>query len=126
MICCPSAVVIERSNLHVRLAEDHEQVARAGLLEQFVAHRQVGVHARGQDGQLAVALGLFGDVRVEGEAADDEQVEAHALDGFLGGFLDLFRADGAVFRADADAPRALAACRPFSVYSPVAWIHVPA
>ena len=66
-------------DLHVRLAEDHEQVARAGLLEQLVAHRQVGVHPGGQHGQLAVALRLFGDVRVEGEAADDEQVEAHAL-----------------------------------------------
>ena len=47
------------------------------------------------------------DVRVEGEAADDEQVEAHALDRFLGGLLHLLRADGAVLRADGDghAPR---------------------
>ena len=88
--------------VHVRLAEDHEQVAGAGLLEQLVAHRQVGVHARGQHGQLAVALRLLGDVRVEGEAADDQQVEADALHGLLGGLLDLLRADGAVLGADGD------------------------
>ena len=57
---------------------------------------------RGQHGQLAVALRLLGDVRVEGEAADDQHVEAHALDGLLGGFLHLLRADGAVLRADGD------------------------
>ena len=101
----------------VRLAEDHEQVAGAGLLEQLVAHRQVGVHPGREHGQLAVALGLLGDVRVEGEAADDQQVEADALDRFLGGFLHLLRADGAVLRADGDGNAAglavgVGVCRP--------------
>src|SRR5690606_40134197 len=39
---------------------------------------------------------------VEGEATDDEQVEAHSLQGFFGGFLDLLRADGAKLGADGD------------------------
>ena len=89
----------------VRLAEDHEQVAGAGVFqERFVAgaDQEVGVHPRGQDGQLAVALGFLGDVRVEGEAADDQDVEADALDGFLGGFLHLLRADRAVLGTDRD------------------------
>ena len=72
------------------------------FLSEFVAHRQVGVHLGRQHGQLAVALCLFGDVRVEGESADDEHVEADALHRFLGGFLHLLRADGAVLRADGD------------------------
>ena len=72
------------------------------FFKQFVAHRQVGVHPRGQHGQLAVAFGLFGDVRVEGEAADQQQVEADALHRLLGRLLDLLRADRAVLRADGD------------------------
>jgi hypothetical protein len=88
-------------DLDVGFAEDHEQVARAGFLQQ-VAHRQVGVHAGGQDRQVAVAFGFFRDVRVEGESADDQQIESDALDGFFGGFLDQLRANRAVFRADAD------------------------
>ena len=75
--------------------------------------------------RLAVALRLLGDVRVEGEAADDEQVEADALDRLLGRVLDLLGADGAVLGADGDgdARRVLPSA---SVYSPAAWIHVPA
>ena len=88
-------------DFHVRLAEHHEQVACAGLLQQFVAHREVGIHARGHDGEFAVAFHLLGHVRVKGEAADDEQIKPHALHGFLGGFLHQVRADRAVFRADA-------------------------
>ena len=83
----PSAV----ADVDVGLAEDHEEVAGAGVLEQVVADQEVGVHPGGEDGELAVALGFLGDVGVEGEAADDQDVEADALDGFLGGFLDLLR-----------------------------------
>ena len=42
--------------------------------------------------RLAVALGLLGHVRVEGKAADDEEVETEALDGFLGRLADVERA----------------------------------
>ena len=43
---------------------------------------------------------------VEGEAADDEEVEADAAHGFFGGFADEFGADGAVFGADTDGDEA--------------------
>lgn len=59
--------------MNVRLAENHEQVAATGLFQQFLAHRQVGIHPGGQDHQLAVAFGLFGDVRIEDKATDNEQ-----------------------------------------------------
>ncbi len=90
------------SDLDIRLAEDHEQVARAGLLEQLVAHRQVGVHLGRQHHQLAVALGLFAHAGVKGEAADCEHVEADALDCLLGGLLDERRAHGPMLRSNAD------------------------
>jgi hypothetical protein len=89
----------------VGLAEDHEQVARAGLLEQLVAHGEVGVHAHEQHRQpaegllldgdrpaaLPVGLELLGDlagVRVEGHSADEQQVEADAAQRLLGRLLD--------------------------------------
>ena len=68
------------------------------------ADQEVGIHPRGQDGQLAVALGFLRDVRVEGEAADDQEVEADTQHGFLGSFLHLLRADCAVLRTDARQP----------------------
>jgi hypothetical protein len=52
-------------------------------------------------GQLAVAPGFLGHVRVEGEAAHHQQVEPDAHHGFLGRFLDQLGADGAMLRADA-------------------------
>ena len=67
---------INTADFNIGLAEDHEQVADAGLLEELVAHGEVGVHAGRQDGELAVALGIFADARVEGEAAHDEDIEA--------------------------------------------------
>ena len=84
----------------IGFAEDHEEVARSRLLEEFVAHCQVGVHPRGKDSEAAVAFGFFADVRVEGESADDEDVEAYAADGFFGGFFDLFGADSSQFRTN--------------------------
>ena len=93
-------------DVHVGFAEHHEQVAGPGLLQQFVAHRQVGVHPHWQHGQLAVAFGLLRHAGVEGEAADQQHVEAHAADRLLGRLLDELRPDGAVFRADADRGRA--------------------
>jgi hypothetical protein len=37
-------VVEQAAELDVGLAEDHEQVPRAALLQQVVAHRKIGVH----------------------------------------------------------------------------------
>jgi len=74
--------------LNVGFAEDHEEIARAGFLEEPFPHEQVGVHARREDGQLSVAAGFFGDMRVEGKATDEEQVEAESLDRFFGSFAD--------------------------------------
>jgi len=85
----------------VRLAKDHKQVARSGLFEQF-AHRQIGVHLGRQHDQLAVALGLVADGRIEGEAADDQHVEPDALHRFLGRLFDEQRPDRAMLRTDAD------------------------
>ena len=111
----PTCANIDLANDHVRLAEDHEQVARAGLLEQRLTHRQIGTHARGKDGELAAAFHFFRDVRVEREAADDEQIEAEPQHRFLGRVFDQVAADGAVLGADADgdALRAGAQARPY-------------
>jgi len=57
-------------DLHVRLAEGHKEVVGAGLLEQFIAHRQVRVHFGGQHGQIAVAFDILGDVGVSNSGAD--------------------------------------------------------
>ena len=46
----------------VRLAEHHEQVAGAGVL-QFAGHVQVGVHACLEDGHAAQLLELGGSGR---------------------------------------------------------------
>ena len=80
----------------------------------------------GQDGELAVALGFFAHAGVEGEAADDQHVEADALDRFLGGLLDQLRADRAVLGADADGGATLSRCRPPRCNVPSPWIHSPA
>jgi len=63
---------------------------------------QVGVDACRQDGKLAVAFGLFGDVRVKGKAQHHQQVVAQALHGFDGGFFDQVGANGAMLGANAD------------------------
>jgi hypothetical protein len=71
-----------RADIDVGLAEDGEQVAAAGLLEQLVGHGEVGVHPSGQDGQLAETHRLAGFLigpGVEGEAAHDKDVEVAAL-----------------------------------------------
>jgi len=52
-----AALLVHR--LNVRLAEDHEQVARAGLLEQFVAHRQIGVVHGLRVGELTLMCCLY-------------------------------------------------------------------
>jgi hypothetical protein len=59
------------------LAEDSEQVAGAGLLEELLGHRQVGVHPGGQDGELAEAH--RGATRFIGEGIEREASVADAL-----------------------------------------------
>jgi len=36
------------TDLYVRLAKNHEEVARTGLFEQFIPHHYVGIHLGGQ------------------------------------------------------------------------------
>ena len=67
----PSLLMLD---VDVRLAEDDEEVALAGVLE-IAGHVQVGVHLRLQDRQRA-ELGDLRGVRVEGEGAGDQRVEA--------------------------------------------------
>jgi hypothetical protein len=59
---------------NVRLAEDDEEVAFAGVLEIF-GHVQVGVHARLEHGDAAQLAELRG-VRLVVEGAGDEDIEA--------------------------------------------------
>ena len=93
------------AQLQVGLAEDHEEVAGAGGLEELLVggvHGEVGVHARDEDGEVGPLPGLFVDVGAEGEGADDEHGEALALARLLGGLLDPLGVDGAVLGADGD------------------------
>jgi hypothetical protein len=61
-------------DVDVGLAEDHEQVALAGVLE-VLGHVQVGVHARLQHRDAAELVEL-GGVGVVVEGAGDQHVEA--------------------------------------------------
>jgi len=70
------------------------------LVLEGVADQEVGVHPSRENREFAVSLGFLRDVRIEGEAADDQDIEADAGDGFLGGFLDLLGRDGPVLGAD--------------------------
>jgi hypothetical protein len=102
----------------IRLAEDGEQVRGARLLQQRVAHGEVGVHANEQDRQAA-DLPLGGDrgkvvavrleladrrscVGIEAEPAHEKQVEANPSQRFAGRILDPVGVDGAVLRPDTD------------------------
>ena len=62
-----------RQDRDVRLAEDDEQVALAGVL-QVVGHVQVGVHARLEHRDAAELVELRG-VRLVVEGAGDQHVE---------------------------------------------------
>ena len=91
-----------RADVDVGLAEDREQVAGAGLLEQLVAHREVGVHAGRQDREAPERCWPASSrQRVEGEAAD-RRAGRRELDGLLGGLADQLGADGAELGADGD------------------------
>ena len=91
----------------VRLSEDDEQVALAGVL-QIVGHVQVGIHARLQYGDAA-QLVEFRRVGVVVEGAGDQNVEAGVAR--LAGRGNQVRAgDGAELRTNEDGGALLRNC----------------
>ena len=86
-------------NLDVRLAEDDEEVALAGVLE-VVGHVQVGVHAGLEHGDAAELAELRG-VGLVVEGAGDQHVEA-GVAGLAGGGDQVGALDGAELGADED------------------------
>ena len=96
-------------DVDVRLAEDDEEVALAGVLE-VAGHVQVGVHARLED-RDAPELVELGGVRLVVEGAGDKHVEAR-VGGLAGGLDEVGARDGAELRPDEDAGALLGArCR---------------
>ena len=87
------------SSVDVRLAEDHEQVALAGVL-QVVGHVQVGVHAR-LEHRDAAELAELGGVRLVVEGAGDQHVEP-GVARLAGGRDEVGPLDGAELGADED------------------------
>ena len=83
-------------DVDVRLAEDDEEVAFAGVFE-VARHVQVGVHPGFEDGDSAEFV-EFGGVRVVVEGAGDEHVES-GVSGFAGGSDKVGTRDGAEFGA---------------------------
>ena len=83
----------------VRLAEDDEQVALAGVLEVF-GHVQVGVHAR-LEHRDAAELAELGGVRLVVEGAGDQHVEA-GIARLAGGGDEIGALHGAELGADED------------------------
>ena len=92
--------VFRVEDVHVRFAEDDEEVAFAGVFE-VVGHVEVGVHARLEDRDTAEFVELRG-VGVVVEGAGDQHVEA-SVGGLAGGFHEIGAGDGAEFGADEDA-----------------------
>ena len=83
----------------VRLAEDDEQIALAGIL-QFVGHVQIGVHAGLQHGDAA-QLAELGGVGLVVEGAGDQHVEP-GVARLAGGQHQVLPLDRAELRADED------------------------
>ena len=81
-------LVADAADVDVGLAEDHEQVAGAGLFQEVAAHCEIRIHPRQEDAEAPEPALLGGDseavdgrrelagrltrVRVEREAAHDE------------------------------------------------------
>ena len=91
---------------NIRLTEDDEEVAFAGVLE-VVGHVQVGVHARLEDGDAAQFAELRG-VGVVVEGGGDQNVKVRVC-GFSGGLHQIGTGDGAEFGTDEDAGASLRA-----------------
>ena len=86
-------------DVDVRLAEDDEEIALAGVL-QVVGHVQVGVHARLEHGDAAQLAELRG-VRLVVEGAGDQHVEV-GIARLARGRNQIGARDGAELRADED------------------------
>ena len=86
-------------DVDVRLAEDDEEIALAGVL-QLVGHVQVGVHLGLEDRQRAEPRQLRG-VGIEIEGAGDQHVEARLARLARGGD-EIEPRDGAELRAEED------------------------
>ena len=91
--------VLLGQQVDVRLAEDDEQVALAGVLE-VVGHVQVGVHARLEHGDAAELVEL-GGVGLVVEGAGDQHVEA-GVARLAGGGDEVGALHGAELGADED------------------------
>ena len=104
-------VVLDRDDLDVGFAEDHEQVALAGVLE-VSGHVQVGVHAL--EDRDATELAELGGVRLVAESAGDQHVEI-GVGNFAGDGHQVWAGDGAELGSDEDAGAAFGAgcpCHP--------------
>ena len=86
-------------SVDVRLAEDDEEVALAGVL-QVLGHVQVGVHAGLEHGDAA-ELAELGGVRLVVEGAGDQHIEA-GVARLAGGGDEVGALDGAELGADED------------------------
>ena len=87
------------NHFNVRLTEDDEEVALAGVLE-VLGHVQVGVHTGLEHGDAAEFTEL-GGVRLVVEGAGDQNVEVRIARLARGGH-QIGPGDGAEFRADED------------------------
>ena len=93
-------------DVDVRLAENDEQVALAGVLE-VVGHVQVSIHARFEYRDAAKFVEL-GGMSVVVEGAGDEHVET-GVASLAGGSDQVGTGNGAEFRADEDGSAFLGA-----------------
>ena len=93
-------------DINVRLAEDDEEVAFAGVLE-VVGHVEIRVHARLEDRDTAESVELR-SVGVVVEGAGDQHVEA-GVGGLAHCRHEIGARDGAELRADEDAGASLGA-----------------
>ena len=91
--------VLFRQEGDVRLAEDDEEVALAGVLE-VLGHVQIGVHA-GLEHRDAAQLAELRGVRLVVEGASDKHIEC-SIASLAGGGDEVRPLDGAEFRANED------------------------
>jgi hypothetical protein len=88
--------------LFVQRTKDHDQVAAPGLLEQLVAHREIGVHTGNSTIRFPYHLASSETRGIKGKATDHKQVEAKPPHCLFDSLLDLTRFHGAVLGSDGD------------------------
>ena len=98
---------LNRQEVNIRLTEDHEQVAFAGIF-QILGHVQVSVHAGFEDGDAAQFVELR-RVSFVVEGTRDEDVKI-CIGTFTSGFDQIGALNGAELGADEDACSAFNAC----------------